>query len=318
MHVGFYSFYGSLNKNSIFIDPSSPYGDDAWYPTVYLAEFLKSKGHSICTIDMEDNIEKFDAIIFRDFVSVEDFYFSRLIEKKYENLYLIINECDIMKWDNWDKNNHSYFKRVLTWHDGWVDNVKYFKFHNTVKLPSEIKFDPGPKNMLCTMIQSGNKLNFQPTSLVMERRDAIRWFEQNHPEDFDLYGHGWDNTFPSYKGPVKTKRNVLQKYRFSICYENARDIPGYITEKIFDCFFAGNVPVYWGASNIADYIPEDAFIDKRNFAGYDELYRYLKGMSDQEYTGYLDAIMRYVTSDCIYPFSHKGFADTIVEVLEIE
>jgi hypothetical protein len=42
---------------------------------------------------------------------------------------------------------------------------------------------------------------------------------------------------------VDSKKNTLEKYKFSICYENARDIPGYITEKIFDCFFAGCVPI---------------------------------------------------------------------------
>ena len=48
---------------------------------------------------------------------------------------------------------------------------------------------------------------------------------------------------------------------FAICYENARDIPGYITEKIFDCFFAGCVPIYWGgAPNVTDHIPANTFI----------------------------------------------------------
>ena len=35
----------------------------------------------------------------------------------------------------------------------------------------------------------------------------------------------------------------------------AREIPGYITEKIFDCFLARSVPVYWGPGNIADHVP---------------------------------------------------------------
>jgi hypothetical protein len=60
----------------------------------------------------------------------------------------------------------------------------------------------------------------------------------------------------------------LEKYKFSICYENARDTPGYITEKIFDCFFAGCVPIYWGANNITDHIPKECFIDKRDFEDY--------------------------------------------------
>jgi len=163
---------------------------------------------------------------------------------------------------------------------------------------------------------------------------TIRWFEENHPEDFDLYGIGWDKyyfkgmlsrlnrfdalrkilkpRYPSYKGRIESKKEVYKKYKFAICYENARDIPGYITEKIFDCFFAGCVPIYWGAPNITDHIPADTFIEKRNFKTYEELYNYLKNMSDKEYINYLDAIKNFIKSDKIYPFSAECFAETLI------
>ncbi|WP_226896450.1 glycosyltransferase family 10 domain-containing protein [Poseidonibacter ostreae] len=60
-------------------------------------------------------------------------------------------------------------------------------------------------------------------------------------------------------------------------------MPGYITEKIFDSFFAGCVPVYLGADNITEHIPKECFIDKREFDTYEKLYKYLKNMSDEEY-----------------------------------
>ena len=69
--------------------------------------------------------------------------------------------------------------------------------------------------------------------------------------------------FPSWKGPIDNKKKVLEQYRFAICYENVQDSPGYITEKIFDCFFAGCIPLYRGASNISDYIPSSCYIDRR-------------------------------------------------------
>ena len=47
-----------------------------------------------------------------------------------------------------------------------------------------------------------------------------------------------------------------------------------VSEKIFDCFAAGNVPIYWGASNVTDYIPEDCFIDMRSFSSFEELYQF--------------------------------------------
>ena len=71
------------------------------------------------------------------------------------------------------------------------------------------------------------------------------------------------------------------------------------------------MPIYWGAPNITDHIPANTFIDKRNFKTYEELYGYLKNMSDKEYLDYLDAIKSFIKSDKIYQFSAECFAETI-------
>ena len=51
--------------------------------------------------------------------------------------------------------------------------------------------------------------------------------------------------------------------------------------------------------------------NRRNSKGYDELYSYLKNMSDREYINYLDAIKDFIKSDNIYPFSAECFAETL-------
>ncbi len=115
----------------------------------------------------------------------------------------------------------------------------------------------------------------------------------------------------SYRGTIEIKNEILKSYKFAICYENARDIPGYITEKIFDCFFAGCVPIYWGAPNITDFIPANTFIDRRKFKSYEELYKYIKAMPKAEYMRYIDAIEKFIKSDAIHLFSAEYFADKI-------
>ncbi len=337
MKIGFFNYYEIYNNNEMFVTTDAPIGDDLLYPTVYLAGYLKKRGHQVSTIDT-DKIENFDAIVFMDFPTFQNTYFIQLIKLGFKNLYLIINESEIIRPDNWDIKNHQYFKKVFTWHDNFVDNKKYIKMNFSLKIPEKLDLGLSKKNKLCTMIV-GNKFVKHPLELYSERRKVIEYFEKNHPEDFDLYGFGWDrhffygylkrlNRFESfcrllkprykiYKGSVKSKREVLQKYKFVICYENARDLPGYITEKIFDCFFAGCVPIYLGAPNITDYIPENTFIDKRNFKKYEELYSYIKNMPESEYVQYLDAIKNFVLSDKIYPFSAECFAETLVrEILE--
>jgi len=337
MHIGFFNYHEIYNKNKMFTTVSASIGDDLLYPTVYLAQYLKERGHNVDTIDIKD-IKIFDAIVFMDFPTFQNKYFKQLINLGFKYLYLIILESEVIRPDNWDINNHKYFKKIFTWHDDIVDDKKYFKINFSQKIPAELNFNLADRNKFCTMIV-GNKSAAHPLELYSERRKAIEWFEKNHPEDFDLYGFGWDRhyfsgffrrlnrfnflckllrpRYKTYKGFVKSKKETMSGYKFAICYENARDIPGYITEKIFDCFFAGCVPIYLGAPNITDYIPANTFIDKRNFKTYDDLYSYIKNMSETEYIDFLDAIKNFVLSDKIYPFSAECFAETLFkEILE--
>lgn len=51
---------------------------------------------------------------------------------------------------------------------------------------------------------------------------------------------------------VKFKKETYKKYKFTICYENVKGIPGCI-------------PIYRSAPNITTHIPADTFIDRRKF-----------------------------------------------------
>ena len=110
----------------------------------------------------------------------------------------------------------------------------------------------------------------------------------------------------------------MKKYKFAVCYENCQGFPGYITEKIFDCFFAGTVPIYWGAPNIKDHIPAGAFIDKREFENYNQLYQYIKNMPDDEYNNYLINIKNFLQGNKFYQFGPEYFANIIIrEIIDL-
>ena len=64
-----------------------------------------------------------------------------------------------------------------------------------------------------------------------------------------------------------TKIDTLRRFKFCVAVENS-EMPHYVTEKVFDSFVAGCVPVYFGAPNILDYVPHrDAIIDVRALGG---------------------------------------------------
>ncbi len=333
--IGVWNYYESLNKeNYLLLNSSTGIGDDLLKPFNKLYLDGKKNNINFMTLDMIDNFNNMDGFIFFDFPDLNNEYVEKVFKTGFPK-YLIIFESELIRPDNWNIVNHQLFEKIFTWNDNFVDNTKYFKLNFSQQIPKIINKDLSKKERLCTLI-AGNKQNNHSLELYSKRVEAIRWFENNHPDDFDLYGIGWDKysssnryidfiirklklskilatKYKSYKGKVDNKKITLEKYKFAICYENARDVSGYITEKIFDCLFAGCIPIYWGADNIADYIPKNCFVDKRMFDSYETMYQYINNMSDDMYLEYLDNIEKYLNSDGIYQFSSGYFAKKIVK-----
>lgn len=171
------------------------------------------------------------------------------------------------------------------------------------------------------------------SSLLHERYLTLKWFAQNQPQDFDLYSREINpRTYRSFRGlgllqkvlparllkivadrvaahhkgvfdivnrgpvPHDGKIQALRRYRFNIAYENTGNLPGYLTEKMFDSFAACCVPIYWGDPDVASNVPKDCFIDRRNFASNADLYQYIRQMTYEQYCVHTDAITRFVTS----------------------
>jgi hypothetical protein len=150
------------------------------------------------------------------------------------------------------------------------------------------------------------------------RRKIINFL--SHRGDFDLYGKGWGGEKPSYikkvyKGPVDDKEKKLREYKFVLCLENAA-FPGYVTEKIFDSFFAGSVPVYLGAPDINMYVPENTFVNIDDFKNLNELERYMDSIDEEAYNTYIENIHSFLHSPGYEKFSHQYFAKSVLNLIE--
>jgi len=114
----------------------------------------------------------------------------------------------------------------------------------------------------------------------------------------DLYGRGWERWwsrnsmwFPYwrhvrtlksiYKGACASKYEVLSQYEFALCFENMT-MKGYVTEKIFDCLYAGTIPLYLGAQDITDLIPKDTYIDCSKLSSWEKVHEKVMSMSTAE------------------------------------
>ena len=335
--IGFYNVYTELNRNNhMFNQMNGPIGDDLFACMFEIAKRAKSLDIEVATVEPE-NYGSFDAYVFMDTPSPWNRFFKYAIASN-KPLFLIILESPIINQRNYDVSLHRFFRRVLTYNDTMVNNEKYIKLNYSYTFPSEEQDYIFAKDFFCTLI-AGNKMSWHSQELYSERIRTIRWFEKNHPNDFQLFGLGWDayyfsgpkpvralnrirpltrllaSKYPSYCGPVTRKQDVLRRYKFAICYENTRDVPGYITEKIWDCFFAGCVPIYLGANNVTEHIPSGCFIDRRHFSNYEELYRFLRDMNDSERGKYVTAIKNFIHSDQANLFSAAQSAQTVLSAI---
>lgn len=304
--------------------------DNCCVPFSMLKEAFFRHGYDLSTHDINDCKDS-ECIIHIEIPR------KALDDADSDRTFLLLFETELIVPENWNLAKHKYFHKIFTWHDEFIDHKKYFKMNWSYVFPDQIRFEPSEKDKFCCMI-AGNKTANHKLELYSKRLEAIRWFEKHHPKLFDLFGIGWNEIrlpgfrffeklqilkffkkiisifspkYPSYRGQVAIKNDTLKHYKYAICYENARDISGYITEKIFDCFFAGCIPIYWGANNITDHIPATCFIDKRKFATYEELFLFLSNITNDTYSEYIAAINCFLKDPAAQQFTAAHFAESI-------
>ncbi len=136
--------------------------------------------------------------------------------------------------------------------------------------------------------------------------------------------HAWQRLRPDpvltaarkrYRGFAHSKPETLGKYKFAICFENSI-LKGWITEKIFDCFFSGTIPVYWGAPDIEQQIPANCFIDMRRFRDYAGLGSYLRGLAPREIQQFKDNARAFLASPAYRRFTKQAFAEMFVRMVQ--
>lgn len=322
-------------KNSIFseADPTAFYG-----PT-YTSRLIKKKflehGVEINTADLSVNKN----------ISFELVIEGQIAEKGNAHRYLIAQENPTINLLNQDVHYCSQFAKVFAWDRRVADQPNGV----LLMVPNEIKlfeFSSYVEREIFSCLINGNK-RFPVSSeddLYEERFAVIDWYQKYAPDDFSLYGRGWDKPkaaftrkdklvrrakrlatqlfgyqpFPSYKGSVIDKADVYNNSKFVYCYENTKNLENYITEKIFDAMMYGAVPIYWGAQNILDFIPKECFIDRREFNDQMSLHQYLKNMSAEVYETYQLAIYNFLRGDKILPFKAETYANRVVEEIILD
>ncbi|MFA5108771.1 MAG: glycosyltransferase family 10 [Candidatus Micrarchaeia archaeon] len=327
--------------------------DNTLRPFYELKKSLGKKGFEANTVDMTKNFKDADAYIFFDIPKkqIDKRYYEMAKKTEKKEIYLILYEPPATRPDNYDRRLHENFRRIMTWNDDFIDGTKYIKGNfatpymegEKIEIP-HVDFDS--RKMMCMV--TANKYSAHPDQLYTARTDAAKWMEKNHPQEFDLYGQRWElpvfhsdfleragvnnlskamhkfkvrlpnkTFYKSNFGPIKNKKEVMQKYKFCICYENQRDVPGYVSEKIFDAFFSGCVPIYLGANNIEKYVPKKCFIDMRDFDEFEQVHANISKMERNEFEERVCCIEDFLNSKKCAQFKINHFVSQFEKMVGI-
>ena len=319
VRIGVWNYYESLTTDGfIFKNTNAAVGHDLLKPWCDLYLYGQVHGFDFVTLDQVSDPSALDAVIFLDRPQPGNPIIENLLQSNVIK-YLYIYETAVIKPNNWEISYHKLFDRIFTWSDEHANSHRYIKQNFSIDPSSPYDFEvlktAFHQRKLCTLI-AGAKGSAHPNELYSERIRTIQWFQQNRPEEFDLYGFGWSqDLFPSYRGSVINKLATLARYRFAICYENAGGFPGYVTEKMLDCFRAGVIPVYLGPPNIADLIPNDCFISRLDFIDNESMFNFIHEMDIGTYEAYLDRIKELMVSPVFYPFTIEHFIRNVTSTI---
>lgn len=265
---------------------------------------------------------------------------ARPLAQSHPRQYLIALENPNINPLNCDRDHVRLFDKVFSWdrriHD--MGNVVPIFYPHPL---AEQTWPPSDERRIFSCLINANKAYkaASPGDLYQERIKTIRWYEKNAPSQFELYGLGWDKAtpafnfpgrlrrsfsqakkkllgippFPSYRGEVAFKSEILSQSVFSYCYENSEGLDNYVTEKIFDSLLCGCIPIYWGASNIRELIPENCFIDRTLFSNTAAVHQHISNLTRTECQTYRDNIQTFIHSRQVSRFSATAFANTIAQ-----
>lgn len=334
MNIAIKDIYGSTYINDKCFKPEAcKIGENLLLPGIMLKKSLEEFGHNYHTLDLYE-IKNVDIVVFQDvpqsLLTIESFRegIGYLVRGRWkddallkivrsvpkERRILVIMEPPIVWKKSYNRRFHDYFGKILTWNDQLVDGERYKKYYFPQVVPFDLECRSLEKRRLITMV-CGNKKSREEGELYSERRKVIDYFE-NKEAEFDLYGFGWESEgLRNYKGIVEKKLETLANYKFCVCYENMTGVSGYVTEKIFDCFFAGCIPIYWGATNIKDLIPEKTFIDMTEFSSIRDMHHFITSLSDDECQEYVNKAKEYINSEF---FRNTFEMESYVNVLRSE
>ncbi len=195
------------------------------------------------------------------------------LQRYFSSIYVHNTHGDGYSLDGVDQSK----LRKFYWPQPYDDIIKKY-WNNTERLQKMVVINGNHNPLLRLEFNTGELYSARIEAMAeLARQDAVdlygrAWDQWWHPRSMWLpYWRHYKTLMSIYRGSCSSKYEVLSRYQFCLCMENIA-MDGYVTEKIFDCLYAGTIPVYWGARDIDSYIPRGAYIDARQFTSWTEMW----------------------------------------------
>lgn len=164
------------------------------------------------------------------------------------------------------------FHHVLTYYPDYLSRfplkTEYIPFIYRVK-PDWESEDPEKTGWMCMILENRPGMQeYQIDSKTWRQWDGTRFYSARGIKDLVVYGRGWNQSELDCK--VGTQKTIgketdlpniqyIKNYKYNLIIENC-NVPGYVSEKIYDSIICGTIPVYAGG-NQGGIVPSDCYID---------------------------------------------------------
>lgn len=194
-----------------------------------------------------------------------------LLRQEEVNIIICIENCT-----NWTHYNH--YNNYGDYGNDMIDifiynhiSSMYKNINQTIAIPTlymRINYYNSVKNYYELLPQLSCPFNSKKFCLLINKSNL----NSNIYKAFDmLKPYGEVDNINMYNEKITTVScynsvellEVFNLYKFIICFENSYN-DGYVTEKIFNCFLAKTIPIYYGSPIVDKFLNTDSFINIPN------------------------------------------------------
>jgi hypothetical protein len=271
---------------------------------------LKEKGYRV--LDGYRNSIPSGSVCFFTIMDIKLFPKNILERKDLKKICYLLEGPNSWHKDNYDYDTlNKYFDKIISYWEPLLskNKVEYFpfvsRFDMTNKYHKEIinkkrKYD---KTIGMILANRPNNESYSINGIELKRLDWIRKELVLKLDNVTVHGQGWDEinnhkyiTIENIRNRMMDDTDIHQFYKrfnFALIIENC-DALNYVSEKIYDAWVAGCIPIYYASNNSILDLPKDCYIDIKDFTNFDDLNNFINLLSEKDIDKYYENISKNI------------------------